>query len=111
MIAPVNPTDQRPAMASRGIREAATTLWRAWSSGVAVGALPPDLRPENLDEGYAVQRALDDLAGPAVGWKIAATSKAGQEHLGASGPMVGRLYEAQRREPGSAPSVEVEFVA
>jgi 2-keto-4-pentenoate hydratase len=87
------------------IQEAAATLWQAWSSGRALDALPPDLRPADLDEGYAVQRALDDLAGPAAGWKIAATSKAGQDHLGASGPMVGRLYELGRRETGSSLSV------
>jgi 2-keto-4-pentenoate hydratase len=105
MIARVNATDQRPAMTAQEIGRAAGELWQAWSSGRPLAALPPDLRPEDLDEGYAIQRALDDLAGPAAGWKIAATSKAGQEHLGASGPMVGRLYEAQRREPGSALSV------
>jgi 2-keto-4-pentenoate hydratase len=86
-------------------QEAAATLWRAWSSGSALDALPPDLRPADLDKGYAVQRALDDLAGPAAGWKIAATSKAGQDHLGASGPMVGRLYELERRETGCTLSV------
>jgi 2-keto-4-pentenoate hydratase len=105
MIAAVNATGQRPAMAPQEIEAAAATLWRAWSSGRALDALPPDLRPGNLDEGYAIQRALDDLAGPAAGWKIAATSRAGQEHLGASGPMVGRLYRAQLREPGTALSV------
>jgi 2-keto-4-pentenoate hydratase len=105
MIAPVNATDQRRAMAPQEIQEAAATLWRAWSSGLALDALPPALRPDSLDDGYAIQRALDDLAGPAAGWKIAATSKAGQEHLGATGPMVGRLYEAQRRQAGSALSV------
>jgi 2-keto-4-pentenoate hydratase len=105
MIARVNVTDHRPAMAPQKIQEAAATLWQTWSSGRALDALPPDLRPGNLDDGYAIQRALDEEAGPAAGWKIAATSKAGQEHLGASGPMVGRLYEAQRREPGSALSV------
>lgn len=92
-------------MARQEIQEAAATLWRAWSSAHALDALPPALRPDNLDEGYAIQRALDEEAGPAAGWKIAATSKAGQEHLGASGPMVGRLYEAQRRESGCALSV------
>lgn len=92
-------------MTAQKIGRAAAELWQAWASGRALDALPPDLRPGDLDEGYAVQRALDELAGPAAGWKIAATSKAGQDHLGASGPMVGRLYEAQRRDPGSALSV------
>jgi 2-keto-4-pentenoate hydratase len=105
MIGRVNATDQRPAMSAQKIGRAAGELWQAWSTGSSLDALPTDLRPRDLDEGYAIQRALDDLAGPAAGWKIAATSKAGQEHLGASGPMVGRLYEAQRREPGSALSV------
>ncbi len=92
-------------MTEQEIKQAAAELWRAWSSGRALDALAPNLRPGNLDEGYAVQRALDEMAGPPAGWKIAATSKAGQEHLGASGPMVGRLYQAQRRAPGSALSV------
>jgi 2-keto-4-pentenoate hydratase len=98
MIGRVSATAQR-------IQEAAGELWQAWSSASALDALPPDLRPADLDEGYAIQRALDDLAGPAAGWKIAATSKAGQDHLGASGPMVGRLYELERRETGAALSV------
>lgn len=92
-------------MTTQEIGRAAAELWQAWSSGRPLDALAPDLRPGDLDEGYAIQRALDELAGPAAGWKIAATSKAGQDHLGATGPMVGRLYERQRREPGSALSV------
>jgi len=86
-------------------RRAAEILWKAWSSGRSLPALEPDVRPRNLDEGYGVQRSLDDLAGPPVGWKIAATSKAGQEHLAADGPMVGRLYEMQARHSGTALSV------
>ena len=106
MIGRVNATDQRSATGMQEMRAAAAArLWQAWSSGAPLDALPRDLRPSDLDEGYAIQRALDNLAGPAAGWKIAATSKAGQDHLGASGPMVGRLYEAQRRETGSALSV------
>ncbi len=93
-------------MTMQEIGRAAAELWQAWSSGRALDALPPDLRPGDLDEGYAIQRALDELAGPAAGWKIAATSKAGQDHLGATGPMVGRLYETQRRESGCALSVD-----
>lgn len=105
MIARVNATDPRPAMSEQELRRAAHELWQAWSSGRPLDALPPDLRPLDLDEGYAIQRALDDLAGPVAGWKIAATSKAGQEHLGAAGPMVGRLYRDQMRRSGSTLSV------
>ncbi len=86
-------------------RQAAEVLWRAWTSEQPLEAVPSELRPDTVEEGYAVQRALDELAGPATGWKIAATSKAGQEHLGSSGPLVGRLYEFEHRPSGSALSV------
>ena len=91
--------------ADQKLRRAAEVLWRAWTSEQPLDAVPDELRPDSVEEGYAVQRALDDFAGPATGWKIAATSKAGQDHLGASGPLVGRLYESEHRPSGSALSV------
>jgi 2-keto-4-pentenoate hydratase len=90
--------DQKPA-------RAAEILWEAWTSGSPLDALAPEVRPGTVAEGYAVQRALDELAGPVSGWKIAATSKAGQEHIGADGPLVGRLYQSEHRPSGSALSV------
>lgn len=105
MIVRVNATTSGMRMTEEELRRAAEELWTAWTSGRPLEALAPDLCPRDVDEGYAVQRALDALAGPTAGWKIAATSEAGQAHLGASGPMVGRLYEAQRRPSGSALSV------
>ncbi|MBV8953660.1 MAG: fumarylacetoacetate hydrolase family protein [Solirubrobacterales bacterium] len=86
-------------------QRAAEVVWEAWSSGRPLAALPEELRPRDLEQGYVIQRALDDLAGRPVGWKIAATSPAGQRHLGADGPMVGRLYEMQHRPSGSVLSV------
>jgi 2-keto-4-pentenoate hydratase len=80
---------------------AAQALWRAWTSGQHLEALEPDVRPVDVDAGYAIQRALDALAGPPAGWKIAATSTAGQQHIGATGPLVGRLYRSQARASGS----------
>jgi 2-keto-4-pentenoate hydratase len=92
-------------VSDRGYRRAAEVLWEAWNASRPLVALEAEMRPRDIDEGYAIQRALDDMAGPAVGWKIAATSKAGQEHLGADGPMVGRLYEMQMRDSGSTLTV------
>jgi 2-keto-4-pentenoate hydratase len=74
-------------------REAADLLWTLWSSGRTVDALPERCRPGTVDEGWQVQRALDALAGAHAGWKIAATSPAGQRHIGADAPLAGRLYE------------------
>jgi 2-keto-4-pentenoate hydratase len=70
----------------------AELLWELWASGRTTGSLPEALRPATLDDGWAIQRALDAHAGPAAGWKIAATSPAGQAHIGADGPLAGRLY-------------------
>jgi 2-keto-4-pentenoate hydratase len=72
---------------------AAALLWDAWQSQDTLEALPAELRPATVDEGWAIQRALDAHAGAAVGWKIAATSAGGQAAIGADGPLVGRLYD------------------
>jgi 2-keto-4-pentenoate hydratase len=72
--------------------EAAALLWRLWSGGATVPALPIGCRPTSVDDAWQIQRALDSRAGPGVGWKIAGTSAAGQRHIGADGPVAGRLY-------------------
>jgi len=54
--------------------------------------LPASCRPSSRAEGYAVQAEVARLSGqPAVGWKIAATSAAGQKHINVDGPLAGRL--------------------
>jgi 2-keto-4-pentenoate hydratase len=73
-------------------RDAADVLWTLWSERRTVAALPERCRPRSLEDGWLVQRALDERAGPGAGWKIAATSAAGQRHIGADGPLAGRLY-------------------
>jgi len=76
----------------RAAREAAALLWDCWSGGRTIAALPERCRPASVADGWRIQRALDAHAGPAAGWKIAATSPAGQAHIGAAGPLAGRLY-------------------
>ena len=41
----------------------------------------------------------------AIGWKIAATSIAGQKHIGVSGPLAGRLLESRLKANGVAVSM------
>ena len=49
-----------------------------------------------------MQAALAGLAGATpVGWKIAATSEAGQKHIGVDGPLAGRLWESKLHEGGT----------
>ena len=73
---------------------AADVLWTAWTSGEQIAALPDDVRPRDDAEGFAAQLALGGHAGRSYGWKIAATTTAGQAHIGVSGPLPGRLFEA-----------------
>lgn len=87
-------------------REAAQLLWACRQSGAVIDALPPGLRPQDLAAGHAIQAALPVVAGRAVvGWKIAATSAAGQAHIGVSGPLAGRILEGFVEPVGSVLSL------
>ena len=80
---------------------AARAIWGAWSGHTLIDGLPEACRPGTLAEGYAVQAALARIAGARpVGWKIAATSAAGQKHIGVGGPLAGRLWESKLHASG-----------
>jgi 2-keto-4-pentenoate hydratase len=95
----------------------ADLIWAAWRSGERVQGVPDAIRPGDDAAGWAAQRRLAELAGPSYGWKIAATSSAGQAHIGVSAPLAGPLFERFRYESGATlPSdglhmrvVEAEF--
>lgn len=72
--------------------EASDVLIRHWQDGTTLDLLPPPLRPQSRAEGYLIQAHLEQLsARPLAGWKIAATSLAGQRHIAVDGPLAGRL--------------------
>jgi 2-keto-4-pentenoate hydratase len=72
--------------------KASELLLRSWREGAVIEALPAPLRPVNRAEGYAIQERIEMSSGkPLFGWKIAATSLAGQKHIGVDGPLAGRL--------------------
>lgn len=71
---------------------AATVLATHWRQGKHLQALPPDCQPINRAQGYAVQALWPAHVGPVGGWKIAATSVAGQRHIGVGGPLVGPVF-------------------
>jgi len=79
---------------------AAELVWAAWTSGQRMEQLPAGLRPETVEEGFRAQQALAAHAGPAYGWKIAATSVAGQAHIAVPGPLPGRLFDRFRHDEG-----------
>ena len=79
-----------------GAAEAATMLLSCWRAGTRLAALPGPLRPRTRAEGYAIQSELAALTGdPVVGWKIAATSTAGQAHINVGGPLAGRIFASR----------------
>jgi len=74
------------------IQRASDLLWQSWQAGEAMDRLPDSMRPTTRTEGYAIQARLEARSSaPLFGWKIAATSAAGQAHINVSGPMAGRL--------------------
>jgi 2-keto-4-pentenoate hydratase len=75
------------------IAAAARTLHDHWRAGTKLAALDVSIRPRDRAEGYAVQAALArHLPGRPFGWKIAATSEAGQKHINVKGPIAGRIF-------------------
>jgi len=86
--------------------DAAAILWRHWQDRTHFDQLPVDCRPSTRADGYVVQAEVARLSGQAVaGWKIAATSAAGQKHINVDGPLAGRLLSEQQLPEGSAISL------
>ncbi len=76
------------------IAAASRTLRNHWLAGTKLEALEPSHRPRDRAEGYAIQAAIETHAsGKLFGWKIAATSEAGQKHINVDGPMAGRILQ------------------
>ena len=74
------------------IAAAARTLHDHWQAGTKLANLEALQRPGDRAEGYAIQAAIENFsAGSLFGWKIAATSEAGQKHINVDGPMAGRI--------------------
>lgn len=95
------------------IDSAAALLWQAWMANQQLEHLPVECRPASIDEGYAIQARMAARSGQSLfGWKIAATSKAGQAHIGVDGPIAGRLlsgrvFEDKARVPFAGNEMKV----
>ncbi len=70
-----------------------------WQRQQRCVGMPTELMPANRRAAYDVQALMEQQsAQPLSGWKIAATSVAGQKHIGVDGPLAGR-YIAERVLP------------
>jgi 2-keto-4-pentenoate hydratase len=82
-------------------QKACDLLHAHWRAGTRIDAMPPDLRPTDRASAYRVQACIEATSAEQLfGWKIAATSKAGQAHIGVDGPMAGRLLAERRIADG-----------
>src|SRR6201993_2225496 len=71
---------------------ASRTLQDHWRAGTKLAALDPSIRPRDRIDGYAIQAEIARASSAKLfGWKIAATSEAGQKHINVAGPMAGRI--------------------
>src|SRR6266571_2396686 len=74
------------------IASASQTLHGHWRAGTKLDALDAWMRPQDRVEAYAIQAAIERYSTTHLfGWKIAATSEAGQKHINVDGPMAGRI--------------------
>jgi 2-keto-4-pentenoate hydratase len=76
------------------IASASRTLVSHWRAGSKLDNLDAAERPKTRAEGYAIQAEIERMSTAKLfGWKIAATSEAGQKHINVPGPMAGRILE------------------
>ncbi|MBV9563978.1 MAG: hydratase [Bradyrhizobium sp.] len=88
------------------VAAASHVLYGHWRAGTKLAALDPGLRPRDRAEGYAVQAELERKSGGRLfGWKIAATSAAGQKHINVAGPQAGRILAETVLPDGGAASM------
>ena len=87
-------------------KQACDLIWQHWQAGTVMAHLPEGLRPETRAEGYEIQAGLEAVSdAPRAGWKIAATSVAGQQHIGVDGPLAGRLLTEKLYDDGAEISI------
>jgi 2-keto-4-pentenoate hydratase len=85
---------------------AARLLAGCWRQGEHVDALPDACRPRSRADGYAIQEQWEEEVGDRIaGWKIAATSEAGQKHIAVSGPIAGPIFAHRVRRDGAQVSL------
>ena len=83
-------------------RKAAQEITHHWLGASKLTTLSDDCRPQNDREGSVIQAALGEcLQDSIVGWKLAATASAGQQHLHVGGPMAGRLFASRVKSNGA----------
>lgn len=80
---------------------AAAWMTDLWRSGRQATALPPELRPATIDDGYDIQdRFIAGLGLPIAGWKLGVGSPKQRAETGAGGSIAGRIFAGRAHPPG-----------
>ena len=77
----------------------ANIIWNHWQNGTLIDDITAidGIAPKDRTDGYEVQKYFNEFSNKDIfGWKIAASNKAGQEHIGASSPLAGVLLEEKK---------------
>lgn len=89
-------------MTSDRTTAASECLLGHWQRNTRLENLAPGFRPRDKQEAYQAQALIEKQSTQALSaWKLAATSIAGQKHIGVSGPLIGR-YIAERVVPSGS---------
>lgn len=80
---------------------AAAWMIDLWRGGRQATALPADLRPATIADGYDIQdRFIAGLSLPIAGWKLGVGSPRQRAETGAGGSIAGRIFAAKCHQPG-----------
>ena len=99
----------------------ANIIWNHWKNGTLIDdiATIDKISPKDRTDGYKVQKHYGEFSKKDIfGWKIAASNKAGQEHIGTQSPLAGVLLEEKKNNydesisllPNQMLVAEVEFI-
>mgnify|MGYP001156846258 CR=1 FL=1 len=93
-------------MTPEAIKRAASLIWEKWDAAELMDELPEECCPQTDQDAHAIQSSFPIVSGiPHAGWKIAATSQAGQKHIQVDGPLAGRLLSKRILENGAVCSL------
>ena len=97
-------------MTPETLNAVAARLLKARHECTALASLGPDESPATIEEGYALQDALDSGWGePIAGWKIGATATAVQQKFAISEPFAGPAYKPScHRSPAALPAAHFQ---
>ncbi len=94
-------------MNDKNLMESGKMLWSTWEEGRKITGLPDRYKPKSKLEAYTIQQNVSRVSGSKqIGWKIAATSQAGQEHIGVNGPLAGSILESQIKKTNEEVSLD-----